>query len=530
MAVRSQAQPKLVSPPFVLITVSGKALAAGSGRIKNLRLAPCGSVNTTLNTNGGDPEIEDESTNDFAFDPADLDLGIQATRVGGLRQAGALQVSLSVFDPCFISGSTMPSPTASPIRVLIADDSPFLCRVLGSLLHQTPGFQVVGLAHDGLRAVELAKKLKPDVITLDIEMPGLDGIDALQSIMRDVPTPVIMVSGISSEAADVTLRAMQLGAVDFILKYTPGIDTDPTELRREIISKVRAAAGVKVIRLQRTLLPHRPCVGGSLPHGYRPGAEQPKVERSSHEADNHRGKPDGVRTIPPSVRPPRPSTRDVVVIGASTGGPAALRELLSELPADFPLPIIVVQHLPPTFTNALAIQLDRQLELAVREAQHGDVLEPGVVLIAPGEKHLLVSSDLRIELSDGPKIAGNRPAIDVTLQSVTQTCGARAIGVLLTGMGEDGAEGLSLLKKKGGTTFAQSEESCVVFGMPRRAIELDAAQHIGSPQEIGQQLAELGEAMLTRRSGTSPRTRSQALLGNAPSEALLPEPALATLI
>ena len=423
----------------------------------------------------------------------------------------------------------MPTPTTSPIRVLIADDSPFLCRVLGSLLHQTPGFQVVGLAHDGIKAVELAKKLKPDVITLDIEMPGLDGIDALQSIMRDVPTPVIMVSGISSEAAEVTLRAMQLGAVDFILKYTPGIDTDPTELRREIISKVRAAAGVKVIRLQRTLEADRKPRRAKRSEPLTPLApvlrgEGPGVRGSSFDGACSKISPSPLTPLPgvpgrggqdgfaptqrlhEAIQRRRPSTRDVVVIGASTGGPAALRELLCELPADFPLPIIVVQHLPPTFTNALAMQLDRQLELTVKEATHGDALEPGVVLIAPGDQHLLVSSELTIELNDGPKIDGNRPAIDVTLQSVTQTCGSRAIGVLLTGMGEDGANGLSLLKKKGGTTFAQSEESCVVFGMPRRAIELDAAQHIGSPQEIGLQLAEIGDELIARRNGTEATT------------------------
>lgn len=342
------------------------------------------------------------------------------------------------------------------IRVVVADDSPFVCRLLSAYLESTADFEVVGMATNGLQAITLIESLHPDVVTLDQKMPELDGLKVLEHIMRRQPTPVIMVSGISRKGAAVTLEALKLGAVDFILKYTPGKDTNPDILRREIIDKVRAASRVKVIRLLQS---------------------QPLQQLNAavaHPFDQ----------IVPVPRAPK----DVVVIGASTGGPGALRELLSALPAHFPAAILIVQHIPPSFTKVLAAQLDRHVALNVREAHAGDYLVAGQVLVAPGDYHLLVRSDGQIELSKGPEVNGHRPAIDVTMQSVAEIYGQRASGVVLTGMGDDGVAGLATIRAKGGQTFAQDAVSCVINGMPQQAINMRVVDYIASPAAIGRLL------------------------------------------
>ncbi len=195
--------------------------------------------------------------------------------------------------------------------------------------------------------------------------------------------------------------------------------------------------------------------------------------------------------------------RDIVVIGASTGGPTAIQELLQELPADFAAPILIVQHMPAAFTGVLAAQLNQRVALTVREAQSGDRLEAGTVYITPGDRHMLLNNDLTVDVRDGPKIGGHRPSIDVTMQSVAQLCGGRTIGVLLTGMGEDGAAGMSLIHAKRGRTYAQNEDTCVVFGMPQKAIQLGAINTVGSPQEIGQRLHTDLVALSKRRAASS---------------------------
>jgi two-component system chemotaxis response regulator CheB len=345
----------------------------------------------------------------------------------------------------------------APIRAVIADDSPFICRLLSTYLQSSPDVQVVGTALNGLRAVELIKELRPDVVTLDLEMPEMDGLGALEQIMYDCPTPVVMVSGVSRQAARVTLQALDLGAVDFILKYTPGVDIDPEVLRQDIIAKVRAAARIKVIRSLRSAPTVHPEV---LP----------------------------VVTPLPLVSPSVWQPGSVVVIGASTGGPVALRELLMQLPKDFPAAIVIVQHMPPAFTSVLAAQLNRQVALKVKEAAPGDLLQPGLVLVAPGDFHLLVRADGRVELNQGAEIGGHRPSVDVTMQSISQIYGARVKGVLLTGMGGDGALGMVAIHSKGGQTFAQDAESCVINGMPQRAIDKGAVDTIAPPARIAQLL------------------------------------------
>lgn len=317
---------------------------------------------------------------------------------------------------------------------------------------------MAGSALNGAQAIELVHKLHPDVVTLDLDMPGMNGIEALENIMYDCPTPVVVVSGVSSHAAETVLHALDLGAVDYVFKYSPGVDTDTEALQREIIAKVRAAARIHVIRSVRQ-------------------------RRPSHEIEP---------TQAPEVLPAPPRLREgwslapggLVVIGASTGGPVALRELLSNLPAEFPAALMIVQHIPATFTRVLAAQLSRHCSLEVTEARTGDRLSAGHVLVAPGGYHLLVRPDSKVELNLGPEIGGHRPSIDVTMQSAAQLYGARTQGVVLTGMGGDGALGLQAIRNKGGKTYAQDAESCVVNGMPQSAIDKGVVDYIAPPGQI----------------------------------------------
>jgi two-component system chemotaxis response regulator CheB len=350
-----------------------------------------------------------------------------------------------------------------PLHVVVVDGSPFVCRLLTAHLESVPGVKVVGTARDGVRALDLVRSLKPAAVTLGLELAGRSGLEVLEAIMHDCPTPVVVISSPGRRAAEVTLRALRLGAVDFILKHAPGVDTDADSLRHEVVAKVALAAQVKVIRSLRPGRTGEP----ALPQtAAREGTEKPAA-----------GSPGPIPFLPA-----------VVVIGASTGGPLALRELLGALPADYSAGLLVVQHMPASFTGVLAAQLDRQVALRVKEAQEGERLQPGLVLVAPGDYHLLLRSDSRVELNRGPAIGGHRPSIDVTMQSAAQVYGPRTRGVILTGMGEDGALGLVAIRSKGGRTYAQDAASCVVNGMPQRAIDRGTVDHIAAPCGIGQLL------------------------------------------
>jgi two-component system chemotaxis response regulator CheB len=358
---------------------------------------------------------------------------------------------------------------SEPLRVIVVDDSPFVCQLLSNYLSSSPDIQVVGTETSGSNAVKTVKKVRPDAVTLDQDMPEMSGLETLEQMMQECPTPVIIISGVSRQAADLTLRALEIGAVDFILKYSPGVDTDPEIFRKEVVTKVQAAAQVKVIR--------------SLRSGHLEGKDDlsilddsgPQTEYASEETPRDRRVRRSQGAFPPE---------GVVVIGASTGGPIALRDLLGALPHDFPAAVIIVQHLPAAFTRVLATQLNRGGSLEVKEAESGDLLVGGKVFIAPGDFHLLISSDLRIELSKAPEIRGHRPSVNVTMQSVAQQFGALASGVILSGMGDDGAQGIVSVRSKGGKTFAQEASTCVVDGMPQRAIDKGVVDYIASPAEI----------------------------------------------
>jgi two-component system chemotaxis response regulator CheB len=321
------------------------------------------------------------------------------------------------------------------VRVLVVDDSALMRKLIPQILQTDASIEVVGTAMDGSYGLRKIEELKPQVVTLDLEMPGMGGLDMLKEIMRRHRLPVIVVSSHSTEGASVTLKALSLGAFDFVAKPQDVAQRMP-EVAHELIAKIKAAAQSRAVAVS------------PLPH----------IERRSSK---------------PAFELKQRPTR-VVAIGISTGGPQALQYLLPQLPADFPAALLVVQHMPEGFTDMFARRLNEICAISVKEAQSGDLLLAGRALIAPGNRHLKVKRlplDHVAVLTDEPKMNGHRPSADVLFQSVAQEFADKSIAVLMTGMGDDGARGLGLIKDAGGLTIAQSENSCVVYGMPKAAIE-----------------------------------------------------------
>jgi len=345
------------------------------------------------------------------------------------------------------------------IRVAIADDSPFTCKLLASYIEEGGDCEVVGVAHDAGSTLDLVRTATPDVLTLDLQMPGGNGLDLLRAITEEVPIAVVVISGITKLAAATTLHALELGAVDFVLKFTPGAPVSRTSLKREILTKIKLAAAA------------------------RPTLRRPAPSLSAVDA--------AARSLPVKTFRPSVAANNIgaVVIGASTGGPKAITELLQHLPREFATPCIIVQHLPATFTAPFAAQLGRHAHIAVKEAEPGDRLVPGRALVTPGSSHLLVRPGGLIELRPAAEDDVYRPSIDLTMTSAAESCGTSAVGVLLTGMGHDGTEGLKRIHDVGGETYVQDLASCVVTSMPERAIERGCANHIARPDRIGQMLA-----------------------------------------
>lgn len=368
------------------------------------------------------------------------------------------------------------------IQAVVADDSPSVRRLLCSYLRPENGFRVVAAVADGDSAVAAVERHRPHVVTLDVDMPGSDGLSALRRIMGRCPTPTVMISGVGSRGAALTLQALADGAVDFVLKFSPGAPCDADAMRRDILQKIRNAAGIRTVRTlgHAAVLSTAGAVGATPP------------EAASSVAPPTPWSLDGGAHGSPSLSV---LLAGVVVVGASTGGPVALRQLLSRLPAGFPQPIIVVQHIPATFIQVLASQLSRHTPLEVHAAEDGEILRPGKVLIAPGDVHLMVRSDGRVHHHRGPAVGGHCPAIDITMQTAARTFGHRARGVLLTGMGNDGVEGMRAIRIAGGHTLAQDESSSVIWGMPRLAKEEGTVDFLAPPQEIAQQLACLARSI-----------------------------------
>lgn len=323
------------------------------------------------------------------------------------------------------------------VRVLIVDDSALMRQILTKVLSSDPELEVVGAAPDPHVARQMIKELNPDVVTLDVEMPRMDGLTFLERIMRLRPTPVVMVSTLTQKGADTALQALDLGAVDFIGKPTIDVQSGWEELRDELVTKVKTAAKVRV-----------------TPLGNRPSAaDRPRVSALGFRA-----------------------TDRIVAIGASTGGVEALREVIGAMPADGP-PILIAQHMPPTFTQRFAERLDTMSAMAVSEAVDGARVIPGHAYIAPGNLHLrLVRSGAQYHcrLGDDALVSGHRPSVDVLFESVALAVGANATGAILTGMGKDGAAGMLKMREAGAVTIGQDESSCLVYGMPKAAMAVGA--------------------------------------------------------
>lgn len=333
------------------------------------------------------------------------------------------------------------------IRVLLVDDSPFIRRAVERMLESLEGVSVVGVAANGREGVEETQRLRPDVVILDIVMPELDGLAAIQEIMDTAPTPILILSTETSPGADVTLRALELGAVDFVSKTQAGTRMDIYDLAPVLREKVLVVAGSRV-----------PDAIGP------PGPPQPSG---------------AVRTAAPEpptelAPPARETASKVLVVGASTGGPRAIAALLAALPSHFPGGVLVAQHMPPGFTATLAQRLDRRSPLTVREARDGDTIEPGVALLGVGGRQFWIERDedrLTARVTHADENLVHRPSVDLLFTTAADALGSAVVAVVLTGMGQDGAAGLAAVREAGGSTLVESEESAVIYGMPRAARE-----------------------------------------------------------
>jgi two-component system, chemotaxis family, protein-glutamate methylesterase/glutaminase len=353
------------------------------------------------------------------------------------------------------------------IKVLIVDDSALVRKLLTEMLSKDRDIEVIGTAADPYAAREKIKALNPDVITLDVEMPRMDGVTFLENLMRLRPMPVVMVSSLTQHGADVTLRALELGAIDFVAKPKIDVAGSLANYADELVSKVRVAAGARV-----------------NPRGAAP--------RSAAKQVDPRRSADAVLPVSAPLRVLRTTDR-IVAIGASTGGTEAIREVLEALPPDAPA-IVISQHIPAAFSKPFAERMNRCSQMAVCEAQDGQYIIPGHAYIAPGDRHLMVVRDgarYLCRLSDGPHVNRHRPSVDVMFRSVAQNVGPNAMGVILTGMGDDGARGLKEMLETGAPTIAQDEASSVVWGMPGAAYKLGAAQSVLALHRIPMEIIKL---------------------------------------
>lgn len=345
------------------------------------------------------------------------------------------------------------------IRVLIADDSALMRKKLSDILSSDPEIEVIDTAKNGHDAVEKVKHYKPDVITLDIEMPDVDGLTALGYIMTEMPTPVIIVSAYALYGGKNAIKALELGAVDIISKPSGEISLDINKVGADLIAKIKTAAKVDVRKIKEIF--------------------NKKIYR-----------PKEIKTLPHSFK-------KVVAIGSSTGGPSALAEVMPYFPAEIPATFLIVQHMPPEFTRSMAERLNWQSKLKIKEAQNGDQLYPGQALVAPGDYHMIVEHDELVEggavvrLTKTDKVCSVRPSATVMMNSVAHVFGSNVVGVVLTGMGSDGAEGMQAIKQAGGRTIAQDKDSSVIFGMPKASIDKGVVDVVTPLSHIGIEIIKM---------------------------------------
>jgi two-component system chemotaxis response regulator CheB len=336
-------------------------------------------------------------------------------------------------------------------KVIVIDDSAFMRRLLSDLFNESPDFVTAATAQNGLEAIGKIKALKPDIVTLDIEMPVMNGLDALKIIMRDTPVPVVVVSSLTQEGSDATVRALLFGAVDFITKNV----SDLSGMKEAVLSTCRNALKANLRQLDKE----------------KPPPQANKI------------------AIKPGVF--SKSYNKIILIGTSTGGPRALQEVIPKFPADLPCGVVVVQHMPPGFTKSLAVRMDSISDIKVKEAENNDIIEKGTVYIAPGDFHIRfaeASGGVAIKLSKDPPIGNLRPAVNPMFESGAQLYGANCVAAILTGMGQDGAAGMAAIKAQKGFTVAEDQKTAIVYGMPRAAAELGVVDKVLPLQEIADAL------------------------------------------
>ncbi|MBI5143015.1 MAG: chemotaxis response regulator protein-glutamate methylesterase [Nitrospirae bacterium] len=339
----------------------------------------------------------------------------------------------------------------NPVRVLVVDDSAFMRKAITQMITSDPGVVVIDTARDGREAVDKTIALRPDLVTLDIEMPRMNGLDALREIMDKRPTPVVMVSSLTTDGARETLAAMELGALDFVPKNLAEMSVNILKIKQDLVEKIKILSRKRVMRRPDCRHSQSSCP---------PEAAVPRqvvVPRTAFESYT------------------RERRIGIVVIGTSTGGPMALQRIIPHLPSNFPVGIVVAQHMPAAFTGAFADRLNGLSQVTVREAREGDVIKPGLVLVAPGGRHMKVRRktgiDTCVTITDEPREALYKPSVTELMRTAAEIYPGRALGVMLTGMGDDGCAGAREIKKSGGKMFAQDEPSCVVYGMPRAVVE-----------------------------------------------------------
>lgn len=339
-------------------------------------------------------------------------------------------------------------------KVIIVDDSAFMRKLLTDMFNDTSDFEVVDVAKNGLEAITKIKAKKPDLVTLDIEMPVMNGLDALKIIMRDTPVPVIVVSSLTKEGSEETVKALLFGAVDFVTKNI----TDINKVKDSILEKCRGAVGANIKELKKK------------PHDIHP------------------------ISMPPATGAIKARAKDkFVAIGTSTGGPKALAEVIPKLPGDLPCGVVIVQHMPAGFTRSLAERLDASSAVSVKEAENNEIIQKGTVYIAPGDFHIKFlheSSNVAIKLSKEPPVGGHRPAVNPMFESAAEVYGSNCVAALLTGMGQDGATGMASIKAQNGYTIAENKDTAIVYGMPKAAVELGVVDKISPLHEIADDIVK----------------------------------------